>query len=142
MLRSSRVSRIIPRRARGQRKHRLPLTSLQMLILRFDNRHIIRWCKKEKVRQCLGFCTADFRSWLVHESAVQKPKHCLICSFLPITQNDLRTGWRSSSWASSASSSCARCRACSPTSTRPCTWSTHSPAVPRGSGPSRPWSSS
>ena len=34
-------------------------------------------CKKEQVWQCLGFCTADLRSWLVYESAVQKPKHCL-----------------------------------------------------------------
>ena len=29
-------------------------------------------CKKEQVRQCLGFYTADFWSWLVYESAVQK----------------------------------------------------------------------
>ena len=26
----------------------------------------------EQVRQCLGFCTADFLSWLVYESALQK----------------------------------------------------------------------
>ena len=38
--------------------------------------------KKEQVRQCLGFCTSDIWSWLVHESAVQKPKHCLTFSFL------------------------------------------------------------
>ena len=38
-------------------------------------------CKKEKVRNCLGFWTADFRSWLVYKSAVQKPKHCLTCFF-------------------------------------------------------------
>ena len=29
-----------------------------------------------QVRQCLGFCTADFWSLLVYESAVHKPKHC------------------------------------------------------------------
>ena len=43
---------------------------------------VIKGCKEEQVRQCLGFCTADFWSWLVYESAVQKPKHCLTCSFL------------------------------------------------------------
>ena len=32
---------------------------------------------KEQVRQCFGFCTADFRSWLVYESAVQKPSYLL-----------------------------------------------------------------
>ena len=32
--------------------------------------------------QYFGFCTADFRSWLVYESAFQKPTHCLTCSFL------------------------------------------------------------
>ena len=32
--------------------------------------------------QYFGFCTADFRSWVVFESAVQKPKHFLTCSFL------------------------------------------------------------
>ena len=36
----------------------------------------IKGCKKEQARQCLGFCTACFWSWLVYESAVQKPKHC------------------------------------------------------------------
>ena len=45
-------------------------------------------CKKEQVRQCLGFCTADFWSLLVYESAVQKSKHCLTCTFLhPSTIN-------------------------------------------------------
>ena len=40
-------------------------------------------CKREQFRQCSYFCTADFQSWLVYKSAVQKPKHCLTCSFLP-----------------------------------------------------------
>ena len=44
--------------------------------------HMAMGCKKEQVRQCLSFCTADFWSWLVYESAVQKPKHCLTSSFL------------------------------------------------------------
>ena len=43
---------------------------------------MIKGCKKEQVRQCLGLCTAYFRSWCVYESAVQKPKHYLACSFL------------------------------------------------------------
>ena len=32
-------------------------------------------CEKSQVRQCFG--TADFLSWRVYESTVQKPKHCL-----------------------------------------------------------------
>ena len=34
------------------------------------------------VRQCLGFCTAEFWSSLAYESAEQKPKHCLTPGFL------------------------------------------------------------
>ena len=40
-------------------------------------RDTMKGCKKEQVRQCLDFCTADFWSLLVYESAEQKPKHCL-----------------------------------------------------------------
>ena len=48
-----------------------------------------RGSKKGQVRQCLGFCTSDFRSLLVYESAVNKPKHCLTCSFLhPLPMTD------------------------------------------------------
>ena len=32
---------------------------------------------KSRVRQCLGFCTADFLSLLAYETGEQKPKHCL-----------------------------------------------------------------
>jgi len=46
---------------------------------------IIRGSEKSQVRQCLDFCTADFLSSLGCESAVQKPKHCLILYFsLPL----------------------------------------------------------
>ena len=31
--------------------------------------------QKEQVRQCLGFCTAYFRSLLVYKKALQKHKH-------------------------------------------------------------------
>ena len=44
-------------------------------------------------RQSLGFFTADFQSWLVFESAVQKPKHCRTCSFLHFLQI-LQLWWR------------------------------------------------
>ena len=40
---------------------------------------LIKGWKKEQVRQCLGFCTAYFQSWLVFKSAVQNPKHCPTC---------------------------------------------------------------
>ena len=40
-----------------------------------------RAVRKSQVRQCLGFCTADFGSSLVYESAEQKPKHCLTSDF-------------------------------------------------------------
>ena len=56
---------------------------------------ICRGSDKSQVRQCLDFCTADFKSSFDCKSAVQKPKHCLtetphylwefepdICSFL------------------------------------------------------------
>ena len=35
-----------------------------------------------QVRQCLGFCRADFWSSLAYASAEQKPKHCLTWDFL------------------------------------------------------------
>ena len=38
--------------------------------------------RTSQVRQCLGFCTADFLSLLAYESAEQKPKHCLTWDFL------------------------------------------------------------
>ena len=38
---------------------------------------IIRADGKSQVRQCLGFCSADFWSSLAYKSAQQKPKHCL-----------------------------------------------------------------
>ena len=34
------------------------------------------------VKQCLGFCTADFLSLSAFESAEQKTKHCLTLGFL------------------------------------------------------------
>ena len=37
---------------------------------------------KSQVRQCMGFCTADFWSPLAYESAEEKPKHCLTWYFL------------------------------------------------------------
>ena len=40
------------------------------------------------MRQRLGFCTADLRPWLFYESAVQKPKHCLACSFFTSLANN------------------------------------------------------
>ena len=43
---------------------------------------------KSQVRQCLGFCTADFRYSLVYESVVQKPKHCLTLRLLTCTSSD------------------------------------------------------
>ena len=38
--------------------------------------------RKSRVKQCLGFCTADFWSLLTYESAEQKRKHCLTLDFL------------------------------------------------------------
>ena len=47
----------------------------------FLARLMIKGCKKEQIRQCLGFFVQlKFRSWLVYKSAVQKPKHFLTCS--------------------------------------------------------------
>ena len=43
---------------------------------------ISRGIRNPGVRQCLGFCTADFWSSLAYESAEQKPKHCLTQGFL------------------------------------------------------------
>ena len=41
--------------------------------------------EKSQVRQCLGFCTADFRSSLAYTSDAQEPKHCLNWDFsLPL----------------------------------------------------------
>ena len=34
------------------------------------------------VKQCLGFCAADFWTSLAYKSAEQKPKHCLTPGFL------------------------------------------------------------
>ena len=46
---------------------------------------ISRGSEKSQIRQCLGFCTAEFWPLLVYESAVQKPKHCLTWDFsLPL----------------------------------------------------------
>ena len=50
---------------------------------------IIKGCKEDKVRQCLDFCKADFRSWLVYESAIQKPKHNLFL-FALLVNNQVR----------------------------------------------------
>ena len=46
--------------------------------------------------QYLGFYTAYFWSWLVYESAVQKPKHCLINVFLftPLVDNWMNSSSR------------------------------------------------
>ena len=41
-----------------------------------------RGIRNPGVRQCLGFCTADFLFSLAYESADQKPKHCLTPGFL------------------------------------------------------------
>ena len=50
---------------------------------RFVEQSVMRkGCKKEQVWQCYGFCTADLLYWLLYESVVQKPKHCLTSSFL------------------------------------------------------------
>ena len=43
---------------------------------------------KSHVRQCLGFCTADFWSSLANESAEQKTKHCLTFFRLPASSGD------------------------------------------------------
>ena len=44
---------------------------LSRLIFSFLCWDTSRGAKKEQVRQCLGFCTADFQSWLIYKSAVQ-----------------------------------------------------------------------
>ena len=44
--------------------------------------NIIRADGKSQVRQCLGFCAADFLSLLTYESAEEKPKHCQTWDFL------------------------------------------------------------
>ena len=41
-----------------------------------------RGMRNSGVRQCLGFCTADFWSSLAYESAEQKTKNCLNQGFL------------------------------------------------------------
>ena len=43
---------------------------------------MFRDIKNPGVRQCLGFCIADFWSSLAYESAEQKPNHCLTPGFL------------------------------------------------------------
>ena len=43
---------------------------------------IYRGIRNPGVRQCLGFCPADFWSSLAYESDEQKPKHCLTPGFL------------------------------------------------------------
>ena len=40
-------------------------------------RVVTRGSQKYQLRQYLGFCTADFWSWFVYKSAVQKHKLCL-----------------------------------------------------------------
>ena len=45
--------------------------------LEFVVRSVTRGDRKSQIKQCLGFCTADFWSSLTYESAEQKPKHCL-----------------------------------------------------------------
>ena len=42
---------------------------------------IARGIRNHGVRQCLGFCTADFWSSCAYESDKQKPKHCLTPGF-------------------------------------------------------------
>ena len=55
---------------------------------------VIRGIRNPGVRQCLGFCTADFWSSLAYESAVQKPKHCLTPGFLiPLVVMTKSVGW-------------------------------------------------
>jgi len=41
-----------------------------------------RGIRKSQVRQCYGFCTADFWSSLAYESAEQNSKNCLTPGFL------------------------------------------------------------
>ena len=48
----------------------------------FIGKDIGRGIRNPGVKQCLGFCTADFWSSLAYESAEQKPKHCLTPGFL------------------------------------------------------------
>jgi len=48
--------------------------------------------EKSQVKQCLGFCTADFWSSLVYESA-EKPKHCITWDFI----SALMTRWKTPS---------------------------------------------